>query len=145
MAVHDLERKANEVPKSRGLSHVAMSVPEGTLSDAYREKLLAFYGEHFGWTEIESLRRPDRLTIAIGGGNYVNVRERAESMVSTGYEHFGLLVRSPEDADDAWAALERDDRTESLEPIDKGDDGYRNFRFQYLLPLTVEVQFLPQS
>jgi hypothetical protein len=104
---------------------------------------LSFYGDHFQWTEIEALRLPDRLTLAVGGGNYVNVRERDEAMACHGYEHFGLLVGSPDDAEEAWAALDRDHRDVALTPIDRGDDGYRNFRFSYLLPLTVEVQFLP--
>ena len=132
------------MPKSRGLSHVAMSVPPGTLTDTFRDELLAFYGAHFGWREIESLRLPDRLTIAVGRGTYVNLRERAQPMVFDGYEHFGLLMRSPEDADEVWAALDRDARDLELEPLDRGDDGYRSFRFRYMLPLTVEVQFLPQ-
>ena len=132
------------MPKSRGLSHIAMSVPIGTLTDRYRDELLAFYGEHFGWSEIESLRLPDRLTIAVGRGNYVNVRERAQPMVCEGYEHFGLLLRSPEDVEEVWTALDSDARDVQIEPLDRGDDGYRTFRFRYLLPLTVEVQFLPQ-
>jgi hypothetical protein len=37
--------------------------------------VLSFFGEHFGWTEIESLRRPDRMTTTIGRGDYMNVRE----------------------------------------------------------------------
>ena len=131
------------MPKSRGLSHVAMSVPEGTLTDSFRSELLGFYGEHFGWCEIESLRLPDRLTIAVGAGNYVNVRERAEPMVCRGYEHFGLLLRSSEDVEAAWSALDSEGHHVHLEHLDRGDDGYRSFRFRYLLPLTVEVQFLP--
>lgn len=133
------------MPKSRGLSHIAMSVPTGTLTDRFRDEVLAFYGEHFGWSEIESLRLPDRLTMAIGAGNYVNVRERAEPMVCEGYEHFGLLLRSPEDVEEAWTALDGDRRDVHVEPLDRGEDGYRNFRFRYLLPLTVEVQFFPSS
>lgn len=133
------------MPKSRGLSHIAMSVPTGTLTDGFRHDLLAFYGEHFGWTEIESLRLPDRLTIAVGGGNYVNLRERAEPMVCDGYEHFGLLLRSPDDVEEVWTALRADGRDVQVEPLDRGEDGYRNFRFRYVLPLTVEVQFLPQQ
>jgi hypothetical protein len=53
-----------------------MSVSEGTLTDGLKEEILAFYGEHFGWREIESLRLPDRITIAIGAGNYVNLGAR---------------------------------------------------------------------
>lgn len=133
------------VPRSRGLSHVAMSVAMGTLTDSFRDELLAFYGEHFGWSEIESLRLTDRLTVAVGAGNYVNIRERTEPMVCDGYEHFGLLLRSPGDVEEAWTALERDKRETHLEPLDRGDDGYRSFRFRFLLPLAVEVQFLAQA
>jgi hypothetical protein len=120
-----------------------MSVPRGTLTGDFRDDLLTFYAAHFGWSEIESLRRPDRLTIAVGGGTYVNVREREVSMVCDGYEHFGLLLRSPEEVDEVWTTLSRDCPDVHLEPLDRGDDGYRSFRFRYLLPLTVEVQCLP--
>lgn len=133
------------MPKSRGLSHIAMSVPEGTLTEGFREEVIAFYGEHFGWREIESLRLPDRLTIAVGGGNYVNLRERADSMLCHGYEHFGLVMRSSEDVEDAWNALDGDGRAMELEPLSRGDDGYRAFRVQYLMPLVVEVQFIPEG
>ncbi|MGZ4690350.1 MAG: VOC family protein [Acidimicrobiia bacterium] len=128
---------------SNGLSHIAMSVAEGTLTDEYRAKLLDFYGSYFGWQEIESLRLPDRMTMAVGGHNYVNIRERPESMVTLGYEHFGLLVKSPEDADRLFAELSDDDRDVNLESLSTGDDGYRSFRFRYLMPLAVEVQYLP--
>jgi hypothetical protein len=131
------------VPVSSGLSHIAMSVPSGTLTDDYRAELLDFYGRHFAWREVESLRLPDRLTIAVGGHTYVNIRERSESMAYLGYEHFGLLVESPEEAERIWANLAGDDRDLNLEPLMRMDQGYRSFRFRYLMPLAVEVQFIP--
>ena len=133
------------MPVSIGLSHIAMSVRAGTLTDEYRNELLDFYGRHFGWREVESLRLPDRLTISVGGRTYINIRERPESMTCLGYEHFGLLVESPEDADRIWADLAGDDRDVHLEPLSTGDEGYRSFRFRYLMPLAVEVQFLPPA
>ena len=129
--------------RSQGLSHIAMSVPEGTLTDEYRAQVLDFYGSVFGWTEIEALRLPDRMTLAVGQRCYVNVRERTDSMTCTGYEHVGLLVESPEAADAAWEQLDRDPRELQLAPIQRGEDGYRNFRFRYLLPLAIEVQYFP--
>ena len=123
-----------------GLSHVAMSVPAGTLTDDYRTELLEFYGRLFGWREIESLRRSDRLTISVGAHTYVNVRERAEPMVCCGYEHFGIVVASTEEAEQLWKSLDADERDVNLEPLSSGDHGLTTFRFRYLLPLAVEVQ-----
>ena len=128
---------------SRGLSHLAMSVPPGTLTDEHRAALREFYGRVFEWREIESLRRPDRLTFAVGGSCYINIRERPESMMSTGYEHFGVLLGSGEEVELLWADIEAHDAEVHLEPIETGKDGYRSFRFQHLLPFAIEVQFFP--
>ena len=131
------------MPVPTGLNHVAMSVPSGTLTDGFRTELLEFYGRLFGWREIESLRLPDRLSISVGRHCYLNVRERADPMVCSGYEHFGIVVASTEEAERLWNLLDTDQRDVNLEPLAKGDDGFRSFRFRYFLPLTVEVQFFP--
>ena len=73
-----------------------MSVAEGTLTPRFRAEVIGFYGRYFGWSEIESLRLPDRLTLDVGESAYVNIRERPEPMVCSGYEHIGLLLASPE-------------------------------------------------
>lgn len=129
------------MPPSSGLTHVAMSVPEGTLTDAYRAQLLEFYGRILDWREMESLRRPDRLTVAVGSASYINIRERPDSMVSHGYEHFGVLVRSREDLRELWADLASEVGDFQLEPLSTNDNGEGSFRFQYLLPMAVEAQF----
>ena len=123
-----------------GLSHVAMSVPAGTLTVDYRTELLEFYGPLLGWREMESLRRPDRLTISVGAYTYLNVRERPDAMVCFGYEHFGIVVESPEEAERLWRVLDADSRDVNLEPLSRDDRGLTTFRFRYLLPLAVEVQ-----
>ena len=122
-----------------------MSVPVGTLTDEYRAALLQFYGELFGWTEIEALRLPERLSILVGPDNYINIRERDSPMVCSGYEHFGIVVESADQADALWDRLSGDHRELHLAPITKGDSGFRSFKFQYLLPLAVEVQAFPQT
>ncbi len=126
-----------------GLNHVAMSVPSGTLTDAYRSELLEFYGGLFGWREMEAFRLPDRLSVSVGKHTYLNIRERSDPMICSGYEHFGIVVGSSEDAARLWKLLDADPRDVCLEPLATGDDGFRSFRFRYLLPLTVEVQFFP--
>jgi hypothetical protein len=131
--------------KTFSLSHVAMSVPEGTLTDEYRTEVLDFYGALFGWRELEALRRPDRLTIAVGQHAYINVRERPQPMQVTGYEHFGVLMSSADELRRACEVLRRDYphiAVEGLEPTGEGD---RTFRFRHLLPLAVELQFLPDA
>ncbi len=131
------------MPVPTGLNHVAMSVPAGTLTDEYRSELLEFYGRLFDWRELESLRLPDRLTISIGPHAYLNIRERSDPMFCSGYEHFGIVVASSWEAERLWTALDSETREVNLEPLAAGEDGYRSFRFRYLLPLTVEVQFFP--
>jgi len=120
-----------------------MSVADGTLTPDFRAQVTEFYARHFGWTEIESLRLPDRMTLAVGGRDYVNIRERSDPMVCSGYEHVGLLLASAESVEEAWAALSRERTDVHLEELQHGDDGYRSFRFRHLLPLTIEVQHFP--
>lgn len=129
------------MPGSSGLSHVAMSVPVGALTDEYRTLLLDFFGGLLGWHEIESLRLPDRLTVAIGSSSYINLRERPESTTFHDYEHFGVLVSSAEAFQQVWTDLASGQLDVQLEPLTTNEDGEGSFRFRYLLPMAVEVQY----
>lgn len=126
------------------LNHVAMSVASGTLTDEWRADLLEFYGALFGWREIESLRVPDRLTILVGQRTYVNIRERAEPMICSGYEHFGVVVSSGDEVEEIWNRLDASPLDLELEPLNIENGGFRSLRFRFMLPLAVEVQFLPE-
>jgi len=133
------------MPRTQVLSHVAMSVPTGTLTAEYRERVLDFYGRIFGWRELESLRLPDRLTIAVGA-SYINVRERADAPTYNGYEHFGVSFPTAEELKAAWQRAHDDGGDAvTLEPIEETADGFVTFRLRYLLPLTVEAQYFPPS
>ena len=129
------------MPLSSGLSHVAMSVPEGTLTDDFRTRLLDFYGRLLGWREMESLRLPGRLTVAVGRSSYINIREQAQSMVTHGYEHFGVLLRSAEDLRQLWEDLANEKQDVQLEPLSPNGAGEGSFRFRFLLPMAVEAQY----
>jgi hypothetical protein len=130
------------MPKSQHLSHVAMSVPPGTLTDEWRARVLDFYGELFGWREMDELRLPDRLTIAVGS-SYINVRERADAPAYNGYEHFGVVFPSADEVRQLWNAVSKSDAAVTLEPLSEPFDGFLSFRMRYLLPLTIEVQYFP--
>jgi len=128
--------------KSQALSHVAMSVPPGTLTDEWRMQVLDFYGELFGWKELDKLRLPDRLTIAVGS-SYINVRERDDAPAYNGYEHFGVVFESADEVRRIWDRANQSDADLTLERLSEPLDGFLSFRLRYLLPLTVEVQYFP--
>ena len=120
-----------------------MSVAPGTLSDQFRADVLDFYGAVFGWNEIEFLRLDDRMTLAVGGTTYVNIRERDVAMTTSGYEHFGIVMPSSESVEEVWDELKS--RGVDVNDLQRGDDGYRSCKFQHLLPLSIEVQFFPSG
>lgn len=122
------------------LTHVAMAVTPGTITDTYRDGILAFYGEVFGWSELTALRRPDRLTLAIGNRSYINVREHPAA-TPLAYEHFGVLVRSAAVVSELWQELVT--RGVDPGPIEEPVDGHPTFRFHHLLPMAIEIQHLP--
>lgn len=125
---------------SQQLSHVAMSVPPGTLTDEWRKQVLDFYGELFGWKEMDRFRLPDRMTISVGS-TYINVREREDAPTYSGYEHFGVLFSSPDAVRAIWKRASEHEADITLEPLNDASDDYLSFRLRYLLPLTIEAQF----
>lgn len=127
--------------RTRALTHVAMSVPIGTLTSDFRSTVLAFYSGAFGWRELEHLSTPDRLTISIGPGTYINVREHESAMAAGAYEHFGVLVESTAEVHELHAAVQR--LGANPEPIEEPVQDHPTFRFRHLLPMAVEVQFIP--
>lgn len=120
-----------------------MSVPIGTLTPDFRSALLSFYSGVFGWREIRHLSTGDRLTIAIGRGSYINVREHERPMAARAYEHFGVLVHAEEDVHQLRAEIER--LGAWPDPVEEPVEGHLTFRFQHLLPMAVEAQFIPDA
>lgn len=129
--------------RTRALTHVAMSVPIGTLTSAFRSKLLDFYSGAFGWRELERFSTPDRLTISIGPGTYINVREHERAMTADAYEHFGVLVESVEEVHELHAVVQQLGAVP--QPVEEPVQGHPTFRFRHLLPMAIEVQFIPGS
>jgi hypothetical protein len=131
------------VARSRGLSEIAMSVPPGTLTDGFCAAVLGFYGPLLEWVEVEALRAPDQFTLHVGKRCFLNLRERTDPMTYHGYEHVGMLVESAEIAEALWKQLDCDALDIELEPMERSPGGARTFRFHHLLPMAIEVQFIP--
>jgi hypothetical protein len=129
--------------RTRALTHVAMSVAVGTLAPRFRADLLDFYSRLFGWRELGDLSTSDRLTIAVGGGAYINIREHERPMVPNAYEHFGVLVDSAEEVHHLRAKVEALGATAGA--VEEPVAGHPTFRFRHLLPMAIEVQFFPDA
>ena len=77
------------------------------------------------------------MTIAIGPGCYINIREH-EDHQDLSYEHFGVLVDSADEVRRLWDEVHR--AGVSLEPLESPPKGQPSFRFRHLLPMAIEVQ-----
>jgi len=129
--------------RTQALSHVAMSVTPATMTEEWRAQVLDFYGEVFGWKEMDEFRLPDRLTISVGS-TYINVRARDDAPAYSGYEHFGVAFQSADELRKAWDDASKHAAQPELEPLQDAGRGYLSFRLHYLLPLTIEAQFIPK-
>ena len=127
--------------KTKALTHVAMSVPIGSLTAERRAQILSFYGDAFGWREMEGISNNERLAMWIGRGCYINVRERTD-YADIRYEHFGVLVESADAVRELWTRVT--ELGAHPEPLN-AEASVPMFKFQHLLPMAIEVQFIPDA
>jgi hypothetical protein len=127
-------------------THMAVTVPRQLFDPDCRAEWLAFYEDVFGWTENPQLAiTGERIFLrAPTDGQYVTVRTSDTPMQTSGYEHLGVAVASPEDVRTlharahVWA--EREPRVE-LGVLEVSYGGrLHSFRVRYLLPVAIEVQ-----
>jgi len=129
-------------------SHVAVTVPRSCLQGAPRARLLQFYERVFGWSENERLGiAGERIFVrAPTDRQYLTVRASDAPMKTSGYEHLGVLVDTPEDVrtlhERASAEAARDTEVEVGDVRVLYGGHLHTFRVRYLLPLTIEVQCL---
>jgi hypothetical protein len=123
-----------------------VTVPHQPFESAYRAEWLAFYADVFGWTEHPSLTMEgERILLrAPTDRQYVTLRASDTPMRTSGYEHLGIAVATPEDVRQLHARAhthaERDARVE-LGEVDVSYGGrLHSFRVRKLLPMTIEVQ-----
>jgi hypothetical protein len=141
-------------PKPAVLNHVAISMTRDALDPRGRAEILDFYGEVFGWTELQDQDEPgDPLILATGAfGQFVYLLPSDQPMRTDALDHFGLLVGTIEELD---AALERAvayrDRDARVRVIDKhartthgpsADYTLTSGYIGFALPMMVELQHL---
>lgn len=130
-------------------NHVALSVPAQLLDAAGRARVLRFYGEVFGWSEMPTLTRDGELLVLRAHSNEQFVFLQASDTPARcgAMDHFGLSVRSKAEFD---ALLERARKAAAADgevELDgpESEDHYRvlslhSFYVRYALPMRVEVQ-----
>jgi catechol-2,3-dioxygenase len=136
---------------SQQLSHVALTVDPGVLDGEPRTQLLEFYGEVLGWSENTGLAIPgERILLRVPGDEqYVTIRASQDPMTTSGYEHLGVEVSSRAELEEvharASAAASRFEGAE-VEPVRVRYGGtLHTFRFRYVLPLSIEMQFIDRE
>ncbi len=131
------------------LNHVAVSLPADQLDEAGRAAITDFYGECFGWTELDS-ETVDRtkLILAIGHWDqFLFIHAEDEPMRSPRLDHFGVSVGSLADLEATHARVARRAQDDSaIDVIDLSVDDFdvlkvHSFYVRHLLPMMVEVQY----
>ncbi len=131
------------------LNHVAVSLPADQLDEAGRAAITDFYGECFGWTELDS-ETVDRtkLILAIGHWDqFLFIHAEDEPMRSPRLDHFGVSVGALADREAPHARGARRAQDDSaIDVIDLSVDDFdvlkvHSFYVRHLLPMMVEVQY----
>ena len=136
---------SREIPR---FNHVALSVPAALLDEAGRGKLLDFYGEVFGWSEMPTMTKDRELLVlrCYSNEQFVYLHASDEPMRCGTMEHFGMSVGTREELDAMYErALKRREADPEVEVIERKTEDFkvlelRSFYVRYRLPLMIEVQ-----
>lgn len=130
-------------------NHVAMSLSADGLDAEHRADLCRFWGEVFGFEELEMLTEDrHRLVFScVHWDQFMFLIAEREPMTCARLDHFGFAVGSEEELvglrDRAVTFRDRDDRVDliDLHTDDREVVKIHSFYVRYLLPMMCEVQW----
>lgn len=130
-------------------NHVAMSLPADGLDAEHRADLCRFWGEVFGFDELEMLTEDrHRLVFScVHWDQFMFLIAEDEPMACARLDHFGFAVGSEEELvglrDRTVAFRDKDDRVDliDLHVDDREVVKIHSFYVRYLLPMMCEVQW----
>lgn len=134
---------------SMRFNHLELTFARGTLTEAFRADVTAFYGSVFGWeTRNVDLLGQSCMLLRPDDGQFILLAEYDRPISSPGYDHVGLLQESREDVDALlevcrrWA--DKDDRVKLkvYDDLVTANVTTHAFYVKYLLPLYFDVQHL---
>jgi hypothetical protein len=126
-----------------------MSMPADSLDERHRADILAFYGEVFGWQELDTLTA-DRQRLVMMAHRYdqfVFLIADDAPMRAPRTDHFGQSVASLGELvtlhERCLGYRERDDRVDVIDLHVDEFPGLRlhSFYVGYLMPMMLETQF----
>jgi hypothetical protein len=133
-------------------NHMELTFARGTLTDAFREEVDAFYGSVFGWKATDADVVGQRCHILLPDPDqFILLAESKKPMSSPGYDHLGLLQDTRAEVDELLAACKRyrdhDERVQIREYEDLASPGLvvHAFYVKYLLPIYFDVQSMERS
>ncbi len=130
-----------------------ITFPVGTLDEAFRKEVDAFYGDVFGWTGVDTEVVGQLCHVMLTGdnGDFILLAESPKPMSSPGYDHLGLLHGTRAEVDDilercrCWR--EKDDRVllKEYDDLVAGDLVVHAFYVKHLLPIYFDVQCMERG
>jgi hypothetical protein len=132
-------------------NHVAMSVPSATLDDDGRKDIVEFFGDVFGWQELEQMTESGHRLVLMAHTfeQFVFLLANDKTpTVGARMDHFGFSVGTEEEFEEtlskaqAWVARDAA-ATEVIGPMDEfyGPLRMRSFYVRHGLPLMTEIQW----
>ncbi|MDQ1461140.1 MAG: hypothetical protein QOI08_2624 [Actinomycetota bacterium] len=136
-------------------NHMELTVEPGSLDDAARRDIAAFYGEMFNWTgrDVELFDKRNFLLMGEDGSqHFILLAESKKFMQAPGYDHLGVLCDAREEVDELLERAKRwrdkDDRVQILEfaeDLVQGPVTVHAFYVKYLLPIRFDVQCIEHA
>jgi hypothetical protein len=131
------------------LNHVAMSLDPGLLDADHRGVLCDFWGQVFGFEELEVMTEDRRRLVlsCVHWDQFLFLIADDDPMRCPRLDHFGFAVGSREELqgvrDRAVAYRDRDDRVDlvDLAVDDQGVVRIHSIYVRFLLPMMAEVQW----
>jgi hypothetical protein len=133
-------------------NHMEITVPLGSLTPEFRDRVEAFYGEVFNFRfRAGELFGHDSLSMEAANGDFILLIEGDVAMSAPGFDHLGFELPSRADVDETLAKVKRfgesDDRVQVKEYADAVmyERLYHAYYVKYLLPIWFDVQYAEPS
>ena len=131
-------------------NHMELTLPRGTLTEAFRKEVDSVFVDVLGWrsSEVEVVGQLCHLLLP-DPDQFILLAEGDRFMESPGYDHLGLLYETREEVDEVRTRLQEVAAADGRLQLKLYDDTryptgltVHAFYFRWLLPIWFDVQVL---